>query len=104
MVPISTCGSISLTVNNIMSETTDIEKKSLEAHVELCAERYRFLESKLEEVDSKMSAMDVMIRQVHDMVHDISHQRNNQIINWGLGIMATMLGIIAYLLSVYVVR
>ena len=87
-----------------MSETTDIEKKSLEAHVELCAERYRFLENKLEEVDSKMSAMDVMIRQVHDMVHDISHQRNNQIINWGMGIMATMLGIIAYLLSVYVIR
>ena len=87
-----------------MSETTDIEKKSLEAHVELCAERYRFLESKLEEVDSKMSAMDVMVRQVHDMVHDISHQRNNQIINWGMGIMATMLGIIAYLLSVYVIR
>jgi hypothetical protein len=23
-----------------MSETTEIEKKSLEAHVELCAERY----------------------------------------------------------------
>lgn len=87
-----------------MSETTDIEKKSLEAHVELCAERYRFLESKLEEVDSKMSAMDVMIRQVHDMVHDISHQRNNQIINWGMGIMATMLGIIAYLLTTYVVK
>ena len=87
-----------------MSETTDIEKKSLEAHVELCAERYRFLESKLEEVDSKMSAMDVMVRQVHDMVHDISHQRNNQIINWGMGIMATMLGIIAYLLTTYVVK
>ena len=31
-----------------MVDTTDIEKKSLEAHVELCAERYRFLENKLE--------------------------------------------------------
>lgn len=87
-----------------MSETTDIEKKSLEAHVELCAERYRFLENKLEEVDAKMSAMDDMIRRVHDMVHDMSHQRNNQIISWGLGIMATMVGIIAYLLGVYVIK
>ena len=87
-----------------MSETTDIEKKSLEAHVELCAERYRFLENKLEEVDAKMSAMDDMIRRVHDMVHDMSHHRNNQIISWGLGIMATMAGIIAYLLGVYVIR
>ena len=31
-----------------MADTTDIEKKSLEAHVELCAERYRLLEVKLE--------------------------------------------------------
>ena len=28
-----------------MADTTDIEKKSLEAHVELCAERYRLLET-----------------------------------------------------------
>ena len=30
-----------------MSDTTEIEKKSLEAHVELCAERYKLLETKL---------------------------------------------------------
>ena len=34
-----------------MADTTEIEKKSLEAHVELCAERYRFLENKLEMVE-----------------------------------------------------
>jgi hypothetical protein len=31
-----------------MAETTDIEKKSLEAHVELCAERYNALEQRLD--------------------------------------------------------
>jgi hypothetical protein len=30
-----------------MVEPTDIEKKSLEAHVELCAERYNALENKI---------------------------------------------------------
>ena len=30
-----------------MVEATEIEKKSLEAHVELCAERYNALEDKL---------------------------------------------------------
>ena len=34
-----------------MVEPTDIEKKSLEAHVELCAERYKLLETKLETVE-----------------------------------------------------
>lgn len=87
-----------------MAETTDIEKKSLEAHVELCAERYKFLESKLETVDTKITALETMIREVHDMIHGMGKERNNQIINWGMGIMAAMLGIIAYLLSVYVIR
>ena len=34
--------------------TTDIEKKNLEAHVELCAERYASLDNKLDsfEIDS----------------------------------------------------
>lgn len=34
--------------------TTDIEKKSLEAHVELCAERYANLDSKLCNFEDRM--------------------------------------------------
>jgi hypothetical protein len=37
-----------------MVDTTDIEKKSLEAHVELCAERYRMLELKIETVEKEV--------------------------------------------------
>ena len=40
-----------------MADTTDIEKKSLEAHVELCAERYRLLETKLESMDEKITTL-----------------------------------------------
>ena len=35
-----------------MVDTTDIEKKSLEAHVELCAERYKLLEHKLGDLET----------------------------------------------------
>lgn len=87
-----------------MADTTDIEKKSLEAHVELCAERYRFLENKLDIVDSKIGVMEDMIKRVHDMIHEISHRRNNQIISWGLGIMSSLVAIIGYLLVVYVIK
>lgn len=87
-----------------MSDTRDIEKKSLEAHVELCAERYRFLENKLDTVDRKISALEDMMQKVYDTINDISHRRNDQIINWGIGIMAALLGIIGYLLAVYVVK
>lgn len=87
-----------------MSDTRDIEKKSLEAHVELCAERYRFLENKLETVDRKISTLEDTMQKVYDMINDISHRRNDQIINWGLGVMAVFLGIIGYLLAVYVIK
>ena len=87
-----------------MAETTDIEKKSLEAHVELCAERYKFLESKLETVDAKITALEGMLRELHDMMHNLGKERNDQIINWGAGAMAILLGIVGYLLAVYVVK
>lgn len=85
-----------------MSETTDLEKKSLEAHVDLCAQRYRFLEQKLDTVEEKILALNTVIREVHDMVQIMSEKRNDQLINWGLGIMGTMLAVIAYLVTTFV--
>lgn len=87
-----------------MPDTTEIEKKSLEAHVELCAERYKFLENKLDTMDRKIGDMEDMMKRVHDMIHDISHRRNDQIISWGAGILAVLLGTIGYLLAVYVIK
>jgi hypothetical protein len=85
-----------------MSETTDLEKKSLEAHVDLCAQRYRFLEQKFVQVEEKITDQGTVIREVHDMVQNISEKRNDQLINWGLGIMGTLLAVIAYLVTTFV--
>lgn len=40
-----------------MSNTTDIEKESLEAHVELCAMRYGQLETRLSSIEDKVSKL-----------------------------------------------
>ena len=82
-----------------MSDTTDIEKKSLEAHVELCAERYRFLEQKLEDVETTITGLKETITRVHDMMRQITEKRNDQLIAWGLGLMGAMAAIIAWLVS-----
>lgn len=87
-----------------MADTTDIEKKSLEAHVELCAERYRFLEEKLETVEEKITGLNAVIREVHDMMQNMSDRRADQIQSWGLGIIAVMVAIIGYLLTTYVIK
>jgi uncharacterized coiled-coil DUF342 family protein len=87
-----------------MIEATDIEKKSLEAHVELCAERYNALENRLDVLDEKIEDNNNMIREIRDMVSDMSSKRNDQIINWGLGLIGVFAGTTVWLLTHYVVK
>jgi hypothetical protein len=85
-------------------DTTEIEKKSLEAHVELCAERYKLLELKLETVETNVGALKHMIEEVHAMVHKMSAKRNDQLIGWGIGIIGFLLGTVGYLLVNFVLK
>lgn len=87
-----------------MADTTDIEKKSLEAHVELCAQRYKFLEDKIENVEGKIISVETVVREVHDMLQKVIEKRNDQLIGWGLGIIASLIAIVGYLLATYVVK
>ena len=87
-----------------MAETTEIEKKSLEAHVELCAERYNQLEQRFEHVDGKISRLEILMREVHDMVQRMTEKRTDQIIRWGVGIIGTLIAVTGYLLVHYVFR
>jgi hypothetical protein len=87
-----------------MVDTTDIEKNSLEAHVELCAERYRFLEEKLETVESTLVTVKTDVGSVKDMMQRIVNQRNTQLINWGIGIIAVLGSVIGYLVVNFVLK
>ena len=51
-----------------MVETTEIEKKSLEAHVELCAQRYLYLEQKLESLESSITELKEMVNSLSSKV------------------------------------
>jgi archaellum component FlaC len=87
-----------------MSEATDIEKKSLEAHVELCAERYNQLEQRFEHVDDKINGLEKLMREVHDMVARINEKRNDQLISWGIGIIGVLTATTVYLITTYVLK
>lgn len=82
-----------------MSEPTDIEKKSLEAHVELCAERYNSLDQRLNSITNKVSGVETLIKEVHDMIFLMSEKRNAQLINWGVGIIVFLAAIVGFLLK-----
>ena len=84
-----------------MVEATEIEKKSLEAHVELCAERYNALEDRLATMDSKITSVSTMIKEVKDCVSKMSEKNNDRLISWGVGIIgflsASIVGLIIYI-------
>jgi len=85
-----------------VTQTTDLEKKSLEAHVDLCAQRYRFLEGKMESIEQKLAKVTDVVEEVHDMIHNMKEKRNSQLINWGVGVIAALVAAVAFLLVTYV--
>ena len=85
-------------------DSKDIEKKNLEAHVELCAVRYKFIEEKLDAVDDQLVKLATAIGDVTTLMQNMVEKRNTQLISWGLGIMALKVSIIGYLLATYVIK
>ncbi len=87
-----------------MVDTTDIEKKSLEAHVELCAERYKMLELKLESVDGKIAEVHSDVSVIAATVNKMAEKRNDQLIGWGIGIIGALTSTVVWLLTQYVFK
>ena len=85
-------------------DTTDIEKKSLEAHVELCAERYKLLELKLETLENTVEDLKGTINDVHDIVQAMAAKRNDQLVTWGSGIIGMLLATVGWLVTTYVFK
>jgi hypothetical protein len=85
-----------------VTQPTDLEKKSLEAHVDLCAQRYRFLESQMQSIREEIAGLKTVVGEVHDLMHSLTEKRNDQVINWGVGIIAALVTTIAVLLTTYV--
>lgn len=87
-----------------MADTTEIEKKSLEAHVELCAQRYKFLEDKLQSVEEKCDTLVTTISDVKTSVDNMATKNNDRLIQWGVGIIGFLIATCAYLINHYVLK
>jgi chromosome segregation ATPase len=87
-----------------MVEATEIEKKSLEAHVELCAERYNALDNRLLNVDNRIFILSETVDKVHELLEKMSEKRNDQLIGWATTVMGVLVSTIAYLILHYVIK
>ena len=87
-----------------MADTTDIEKKSLEAHVELCAQRYTALEQCINDVKQDTADLKTSIQSVHEAVVKMGDARNAQLIGWGVGIIVFLMSALGYMVTHYVFK
>jgi hypothetical protein len=87
-----------------MVEPTDIEKKSLEAHVELCAERYNALEDKMTAMSVNIAHLCEMVQEVKASVSKLSEKNTDRLISWGVGIIGFLSASTIYLISHYVIK
>ena len=70
--------------------TTDLEKENLEAHVELCSERYKSLHNKLSAIDSRLEKHEVVLREVRDAIVKQNDSQQRQMLRWGIAIIGTL--------------
>lgn len=80
------------------SSTTNIEKKNLEAHVELCAERYATLQAKLDSLGSKVAALESHVLFIREALAGTPGKNNKTIITIGTTLVGSLIAAIVALL------
>ena len=69
---------------------SELEKESLEAHVDLCAERYNALIRDLKNLGSRMDKFEQSLKEMRDMLVSMKADRHKQIISWGTTIIGAL--------------
>ena len=82
--------------------TTDIEKENLEAHVELCAERYKNLENKLDTLDKRMTTVEEHLVAIRETISEKTGGNDKTIITVGTTILAASISAFVVLLVNYI--
>ena len=60
--------------------TTQLEKQNLEAHVDLCAERYRVLEEKVNNIENRLHNIETGVTQMREEgIREFSKMREEMI-------------------------
>jgi chromosome segregation ATPase len=78
--------------------TTAIERENLEAHVELCAERYKQLESKLIDVEQRLDKVESHLIEIKDTITNKTSGIDSRFITIGTTVLAVMFTAIISLL------
>ena len=70
---------------------TDIEKESLEAHVELCAQRYDAMKDNMERMEDRLTNVETIVKQIKDMLVDKENKAYIKLLNLGIAVIGSLL-------------
>jgi ppGpp synthetase/RelA/SpoT-type nucleotidyltranferase len=57
---------------------SSLEKKNLEAHVDLCAERYDRMAQNILDLDKRIDNIEIMLKEIHTVMQSRERQENNR--------------------------
>ena len=84
----------------IKREVREIEKESLEAHVELCAERYDRTMERMETLDERLTGVETVLKEIKAMLAQKETEGYRRLISIGVTVIGTlattMLGLLIY--------
>ena len=81
-----------------MAKPAEIEKQSLEAHVEICAVRYANLETKLENLEHRMDKLEGYLVSIKDSLDEKFEGRGKQNVSALVSILGVILaGLIGFI-------
>lgn len=83
------------------NEAADIEKESLAAHVELCAERYDRTMERMEHLDDRLTKVEEVLQEIKAMLAQKETDGYRKMISIGITVIGTltttMLGLMIYI-------
>ena len=75
--------------NNVIP--TEIEKESLEAHVELCAQRYDTMKENMERMEIRLTNVENIVVQIKNMLAEKENQAYKKMVNIGFTVIGSLL-------------
>lgn len=87
-----------------MNEIHEIENTSLEAHVSLCAERYKNLDTRLTNVEQRLNKIETGLVEIKELLQKDKNQLSGKVIVAAGTIITMLVSAIGFLLAHYVFK
>ena len=78
---------------------SELERQNLEAHVDLCAERYSQLNEKLDMLAQRIAELEQTTRRIHQDLTQFRERTINRYLTWAGAIIGTLCAVVGWLAS-----